>query len=76
MRTAGRQIVHKHFRLDQDKLTRARRALRARTETETVERALEEVIEERRRNRLAWASTERFFKSGIEIRDVYGKLEG
>ncbi len=76
MGAARRQIVHKHLRLHQGKLTRAQPVLRARTETETVQRALEEVIEERRRNWLAWAATARFLKSGIEIRDVYGKLDG
>jgi hypothetical protein len=33
---------HKHFQLDAGKLKRAQRALRAETETETIERALVE----------------------------------
>ncbi len=66
--------VHKHFRLDAGKIKRAQKLLGARTETETIERALEEVISERERNRRAWEANERFLRSGVEIRDVYGKL--
>ncbi|MEJ7711354.1 MAG: hypothetical protein WKF84_16200 [Pyrinomonadaceae bacterium] len=50
-------------------------AVGTQTEKETIERALEEVIEERERNRQAWAAHERFVKSDIEIRDVYGVLQ-
>ncbi|MEK7405053.1 MAG: type II toxin-antitoxin system VapB family antitoxin [Acidobacteriota bacterium] len=75
MGSARRQMVHKHVRLDQNKLSRAQRLLGAGTETETIERALEEVIQERRRNRQAWAATERFLKTGIKIRDLYRQLE-
>jgi hypothetical protein len=39
-------IKHKHLRLDQTKIDRARRVLRLRTEQETIERALELVIAE------------------------------
>lgn len=66
---------HKHFILDQSKIERAQELLGTQTEKETIERALEEVIEERERNRQAWAAHERFVKSGIEIRDVYGVLQ-
>ena len=66
---------HKHFQLDAVKIKRAQKALRAETETETVERALDLVISEHQRNRLALEATERFVRSGIEIRDVYGKLD-
>ena len=37
---------HKHVLLDQRKLDRARRALGARTETETLDRALDLVVSE------------------------------
>ena len=37
-------VRHKHVVLDQKKLDRARRALRARTEKETLERALDLVL--------------------------------
>ena len=39
-------IRHKHVQLDQTKLDRARRALGARTETETLDRALDLVVSE------------------------------
>jgi hypothetical protein len=39
-------VRHKHLRLDQDKLDRARRILRAKTETETLDRALSIVLSE------------------------------
>lgn len=41
-------IRHKHLRLDQRKLDRARRVLRARTDTETLERALDFILAEER----------------------------
>jgi hypothetical protein len=40
-----------------------------------VERALEEVIAERDRNRRAWAAQEKLLQSGIEIDDVYQALD-
>lgn len=39
-------LRHKHVQLDQRKLDRARRALGARTETETLDRALDLVVRE------------------------------
>ena len=39
-------LRHKHVQLDQAKLDRARRLLGARTETETLERALDFVVTE------------------------------
>ena len=41
-------IRHKHLRLDQRKLDRARRILGARTDTETLERALDLILAEER----------------------------
>jgi len=72
---AGKTAAHKHFRLNAWKIKRAQRALRALTETETIERALDLVISEQASNRLAAQANERFAKSGIEIRDLYGVLE-
>jgi hypothetical protein len=43
---ATSNLRHKHFRLDQAKLDRARRALEAKTDTETVDRALSLVVGE------------------------------
>ena len=65
---------HKHFQLDAVKLKRAQKVLRAKTETEAIERALDFAIAEHERNRLALDATERFLTSGIEIKDVYGTL--
>ena len=72
----GRTRSHKHFRLNPVKIKRAQRVLRASTETETIERALDLVITEHERNRLAAEANERFVKSGIDIKDVYRTLEG
>jgi len=75
MGAARNKVTHKHFRLNAAKIRRAQRVLAASTETETIERALDAVIAEDERNRLAYEAHERFLKSGIEIRDVYGNLE-
>jgi Arc/MetJ family transcription regulator len=74
MSTATNRPAHKHFRLDAAKIKRAQRLLKASTETEAVDRALDAVIAEEGRNRLTREANERFVESGIEIRDVYGKL--
>lgn len=72
---ATRNRVHKHFQLDVVKIKRAQRALKAKTETETIERALDFTIDELRKNRVLAEANERFIRSGVEIRDVYGNLE-
>jgi hypothetical protein len=74
MPTAKKNAAHKHFRLDSAKIRRAQKVLKARTETEAIDRALDTVIAEHERNRLVIAANERFIESGITIRDVYGKL--
>ena len=58
--------------MDASKIKRAQKALRAKTETETIERAVDLAITEQKRNRSAWQVTERFLESGAEIRDVWG----
>ena len=72
----ARNRSHKHFQLDSGKIKRAQKILRAKTETEAIERALDLAIAEHERNRLALEATERFVKSGIDIKDVYGTLGG
>lgn len=67
-------IAHKHFRLDTVKLKRAQKVLQAPTETETIERALELVLSEHQRDRLAVEANQRFIRSGVTIRDVYRTL--
>jgi len=66
---------HKHFQLDSRKIKRAQKALRAKTETETIERALDLAIEESQNNRLVLEANRRFLRSGIAIEDVYGALD-
>ena len=74
MASAKKNIAHKHFRLDSGKIRRAQKVLQAKTETEAIERALDAVIAEDQRNRLAVEANERFIQSGITIKDVFGKL--
>ncbi len=74
MATTNRR-VHKHFQLDSLKIRRAQKVLQTKTETETIERALDFTISEHERNRLAFEANERFLRSGAEIKDVFGKLD-
>ena len=74
--TSVTKRTHKYLWLDSEKIKRAQKALHARTETEAIERALDFAIAEHEKNGLALQATERFIKSGIEIKDVYGALEG
>jgi len=71
---AARGRSHKHYQLDSMKIKRAQKALRAKTETETIEKALDLAIAEERTNRRLHEANDRFLKSGIQIKDVYGKL--
>ncbi len=73
MPAAKKSMTHKHLRLDQSKIRRAQKVLRARTETETIERALDSVIAEHERDRMALDAHEQFLKSGARIADVYGR---
>jgi hypothetical protein len=75
MATAAKR-THKHFQLDASKIKRAQKVLRAKTATEAIERALDFAIAEHEKNRWALEATERFAKSGIHIKDVYGTLGG
>jgi hypothetical protein len=79
MSTETAKRKNKHFVLDQAKLERARKALGARTETETIERALDQVITEDECSRRAWAAHSRFLRDavreGVQIRDVFGRTE-
>lgn len=75
MGVAGNRIANKHFRLNVAKIKRAQKPMQAATETETIERALDAVITEHERNEAAREANERFVKSGVVIRDVYGTLE-
>jgi hypothetical protein len=74
--TTATKRSHKHFQLDPTKIKRAQKALHAKTETEAIERALDLAITEHEKNRLVQQATERFVKTGIEIKDVYYTLVG
>src|SRR5262249_53209111 len=65
---------HKHFRLDARKIRRAQKVLKTKTETETIERALDAVLTEDLRDRIVAAANKKFITSGIVVRDVYGKM--
>lgn len=69
----------KHVLLNQPRLKQAQELLGAKTESETIERALESVIADAESNRDAWAAHECFVKNLIdkeaEIVDVFGRLE-
>lgn len=65
----------KHLILSQNKLNLAKKILGAKTDTETIEKALDSIISEAEKNKIAFKATETFLKSGIEIRDIFGSLE-
>jgi hypothetical protein len=48
--------------------------MKAKSETEAIDRALDLAISEHEKNRLLFDATERFFESGIEMKDVFGSL--
>ncbi|PYV17442.1 MAG: hypothetical protein DMG07_05810 [Acidobacteria bacterium] len=66
---------HKHYVLDEAKIRQAQELLGTATETETIERALDEVIRERERNRRAWAAIERRLKSRVQVRGRFQPAE-
>jgi hypothetical protein len=63
----------RRYALDEAKIKRARKLLGTKTDSETIDRALDEVITERQRSARAWAATERFIKSRVVIKDVLGR---
>jgi hypothetical protein len=67
-------IKRKQYALDEKKIKRAQKLLGTKSETETIERALDEVISDREAQRRAWAATERFIKAGPMIKDVFGRV--
>src|SRR5215469_13359256 len=56
------RTVPKNFRLDPDQIARAKKALGTATETETIVVALDHVIAEAARNRMAEEANHRFLK--------------
>jgi hypothetical protein len=65
--TTGRK-ARKQFILDQSKIRKAKKILGARTETETVDRALDLIIANDELDR----AHQEFATSGVVIRDVFG----
>jgi hypothetical protein len=64
-------LRNKHLRLDQEKIAKARRILRAKTETETLDMALDRIIQEeqektRKRN---------VMRRILALRNTLGKME-
>jgi hypothetical protein len=76
MKSATHVRKNKHVILNQTTLKKAQKILGAKTETETIERALEQVISEAEKDRRAWAAHEKLIKSGIQIKDVFGRVDG
>jgi hypothetical protein len=74
MAAPARRTVPKNFRLDPVQIARAKKALSAATETETIVRALDYVITEADRSRITSEASQRFLKSGILIQDAFGSL--
>ncbi|HSO73664.1 MAG TPA: hypothetical protein VLU47_02410 [Blastocatellia bacterium] len=60
--------------MNKAKIRKAQKLLGTKTDSETIDRALDEVISERKRSARALAATERFIKSGVEMKDVFGRL--
>jgi hypothetical protein len=79
MSTTTNPRKNKHFLLNQSRLKKAQNILGTRTETETVEIALEKVIAEAEQNEKAWAAQDKFIKTAVKenlvIEDVFGRLE-
>lgn len=71
---------NKHFVLNHSNLKKAQKVLGTKTETETIETALEMVLNEAEKNKKAWSAHENFVKTaikeGLVIEDVFGRLEG
>ncbi len=79
MSTVIQNRKNKHFLLNQTRLKKAQDILGARTETETIELALEKVITEAEIRARAWLAQDKFIKAAakdnLQIEDVFGRLE-
>jgi hypothetical protein len=79
MSTVIQNRKNKHFLLNQTRLKKAQDILGARTETETIELALEKVITEAEISAEAWLAQDKFIKAAVkgnlQIEDVFGRLE-
>lgn len=79
MSTAIQNRKNKHFLLNQNRLKRAQKVLGAKTETETIELALERIITEAELSEQAWLAQNKFIKAAtkdnLQIEDAFGRLE-
>ena len=64
-------LRNKHLRLDQEKIEKAKRILKAKTETEALDKALDRVIQDEREMR----RRRKVMKRMIELRNSVGKLQ-
>jgi hypothetical protein len=63
-------LRHKHMRIDQGKIDRVKKVLKAKTETEAIEKALDRVIEADRRQ----LKKKRILDRMIKLRKTIGKV--
>lgn len=61
--------------VDEAKLRRVQKLLGTDAADDAVDKALDEILTEHARNRLAWRAHNRLIESGLEIKDVYGVME-
>ena len=66
----------KIFALDDNKVKLAKKLMGAKSDAETIEIALTELINTREEDNELWKATDRLIKSGIDVRDVFGRLNG
>ena len=66
---------HTQVQVDEAKLRRVQKLLGTSAADEAVDKALDEILTEHARNRIAWRAHNRLIESGIEIKDVYGVME-
>ena len=63
-------LKYKHLRLDQGKIERAKKILKAKTETEAMDKALERILQEEKEN----FRRRNLMKRIIQLRNSLGKI--
>ncbi len=64
-------LRYKHLRLDQGKIERAKKILKAKTETETMDKALEKIIQEEKQK----LRRRSLMKRIVQLRNSLGKIK-
>jgi hypothetical protein len=64
-------LKYKHLRLDQGKIERAKKILKAKTETEAMDKALERILQEEKEN----FRRRNLMKRIIQLRNSLGKIK-